>query len=216
MSWVERFMVSYEHLDTGIVFSPSFHFEEQSTGFTLSQRTGVATQLMNGMAQLLLPSYRVIGVRSYATTYGHGADGNQWKDGTAQYSVGAALTGTRATGTDELAPLGLGLYVSQNDQKVGGRKGRIILKIGFYVGSLNSNRSTWSIDPTSTNGTELLDEWADVVSDTGYWGKSFTYGTQTGVKMVNLHKGDPTPRSVDSMSIRYVNKYKVPEPPKVL
>lgn len=199
--------------DQNIVFRNSFNLafpvelpEEQVL-------LDAATSLANGLAELSCSNYSVSGFRIYQVHYGtNPAKPNKWERVGTLLQGELDIIGKRNALPTTNMPYGFGAYIVQSDTRISGRSGKLILKVGFYEQMLKATFTKWTLE-SGAGTTEWLGKWNGTVNDNaGYWGKFMDGGTDTTAVMVNLHNGSSEATLVTKMTLKNINKYRLPRP----
>lgn len=194
-----------------LFFRTSFHvnigMQEPNEGTLLP----IVYDLGQGLATISTLDYVVSGYRVYQMGYNNGLNPLKWfREGTLLQGE-LNYTGGRSALPATFMPYGFGLYVVQNDTRITGRSGKLILKVGFWEQMVSATYTKWKLEP-GVGLTEFNASWNSLQDlTTGKWGKYYDAGSASD-KMVNLHKGTATGTNVTSMTIKSMNKYRLPRP----
>ncbi len=200
-------------LDVNSPFRTSFSMEKVVPGdFTIGEIEGIATVLATGLARMSCSNYKVRGFKAYLMEYGSGIESNQWARVGVLVQGELDIAGTRSALPLTKMPYGMGMYVIQNDTRVTGRSGKLVLKTGFWEEMVTAYPTSWRIEGGSVGATQWNSAWALNVGEGGSWGQYFATGTNDDFKMVNLHKGSDVPSYVTRFTQKNINKYRMPKP----
>jgi len=200
--------------DTQSPFRTSFNMQNMTTlPFSNGELTGIATLLSTGLAKMSASNWKVRGFKVYQVEYNTDTTKPlSWVRTGVLLQGEMNIAGTRQALPITKLPYGVGMYIVQNDSRVTGRPGKLLLKVGFWEEMVTAYSTVWKIQGTGTGITGWNNAYAGVTANDGEWGRYFADGIDTDAKMVNLHKGTDTPSVIVSFTQKHINKYRMPKP----
>jgi hypothetical protein len=168
----------------------------------------IADNLCVGLSKLSTSDYTVTGTVISDMYYSEANDG-KWVQGQALLQTATSINGTRTALPATRTPYGFGVLITQLGASTSGRKGKLILKTGFWEAMVSATMTRWQFE-SGVGTTEWLNRWNDVMAlEDGEFGQYMQSGTNDA-KLVNLHKGNPNPSINTQWVTRTLNRYRLP------
>jgi len=203
---------SHVHLASNCLFRTSYDFNKvDDTDFEPAEIDNTEAVIVAFYEQLLATTMRLVEVRTIGMVFDALGAPGIWSEGLPIKLSEVSATGTRVI-TGQPLPLGFGNYITQKDNRMGGRSGRLILKFGFTEQMVSASISRWFYEDSVDTGY-WVGAWNSTVNDpAGLIGQLFLNGTFASVKLVNLHKGVDIPSIQTGWISKWLSSYKTPRP----
>lgn len=138
----------------------------------------------------------IISCRGYETTYE--AVTGKWVDGLPLFEETMSYTGKTGISPGNDLPVGMKLLINTKDATPF-RDGRILVTVPYTEGEVEANGQRFAL----TSGNSIKDN-----TDDAMLALDLLNNTSTNAFAVNLHRNVPTPSTITSHYVRYVEKYR--------